>query len=78
MATQLSQPTELVDIGCAVEILGSRCGSPVAGPFQQRPVGRVLDDLLGGDAERGVHHRRFDQHALSGAAAMFQCQQQGS
>ena len=70
------EPAELVDVGAAVEVLGRRRRSPVARAFQQRPVGGVLDDLFGGDAERGIDHRGFDEHALAGAAAVFQRQQQ--
>ena len=44
-----------------VQVLGrgGRPSVPVA--LEERAVGRVLDDLLGGDVERGVDHRRLDE-----------------
>ena len=35
----------------------------------------MLDDLLGGHVERGIHHRGFDEDTLAGSAAVLQCQQ---
>ena len=68
---------ELVDLVGAVQVLRRRGRSAVAVALQQRTVGGVLDDLLGGDVERGVDHRRLDEHSLPCAAPMFQGHQQG-
>ncbi len=55
---------------------GAAVGPAVPGALQQRAVRGVLDDLLGGDVERGVDHRGLDPHTLAGAAPMRQRQQQ--
>ena len=76
IATQLSSRPVVVETGGAVEVLRRGARAPVAGPLEQRAVGRVLDDLLGGDVERGVDHRRLDQRALAGAVAVLEREQQ--
>ena len=67
---------ELVEFACAVEILRCGGGTAVALALQQVSVGRVLDDLLGGDVERRVDHRGLDSDALPGAAPVCQRQHQ--
>ena len=76
IATQLSRRPNSSTSAAAVEVLRRRRRSPIARPLQQRPVRGVFDDLFGGDVERGIDHRGLDQHALAGAAAVLQRQQQ--
>src|SRR4051812_2892439 len=55
-------PAELVDLVGAIQVLRRSGGPSVAVALEDGIVRRVLDQLLGGDVERGVDHRRLDVH----------------
>ena len=66
----------LVGAGRLVEVLRRRGRAPVAVAVEHRPVGGVLDGLLCGDVDRGIHHRRLDQRAFAGSLPVVQRQQE--
>ena len=68
--------SELVEFAGAVKVLRCRGRAAVPLALQQVAVRRVLDDLLGGDVERGVDHRGLDPDAIARAPPMRQGQHQ--
>ena len=78
IATHASRPPSSSASAARYRFCGGRSGSAVAVPLEQGAVGGVLDDLLGGDVQRRVDHRRLDQHALAGAPAVLEREEQAA
>ena len=71
-------PAVVVGVRGQVEVLGRGRRPSVPVPPEHGAVGGVLHDLLGGDAQRRVHHRRLDEDAFPGLPAVLQGDEQAA
>ena len=58
--------------------LRRRKGSAVPVPQQEFTVGRVFDDLFGGDIESGFDERKLDEHSLPRSFSFFERERQSN
>ena len=65
-----------VDVGGAVHALRDTRGTAVAAPLEEPTVRGVLDDLLGGEVERGTDHRALEVHPAAGAPPVLERQEE--